>query len=115
MCCADKNFITNVTIPLGVEKIFTLFLLVLSGGLGGLILLILENIWRPRIEKKPKHSNSLGNHPLLLTNVIDSVQNLKNLLYGLPNVESDEDGVLKKLLELQNALNQAKAKAKILD
>ena len=87
----------------------------LSGGLGGLILLILENIWRPRIEKKPKHSNSLGNHPLLLTNVIDSVQNLKNLLYGLPNVESDEDGVLKKLLELQNALNQAKAKAKILD
>ena len=104
--------------PLGVEKIFTLFLLVLSGAIGGLVLLILENIWRPRPEGRGKnHSyvNSLGNHPLFLTTAIDSVQNMKKLLKGLPNIESDEEGVLKKLQELQNALDQAKLKARILD
>ena len=78
--------------PLGVEKIFTLFLLFLSGAAGGIILLILENICRPQSAKKPKNSNSLGNHPLLLTTAIDSVQNLSKILFGLPNIESDDEG-----------------------
>ena len=78
--------------PLGVEKIFTLFLVFLSGAVGGIVLLILENICRPQSGKKPKNSNSLGNHPLLLTTAIDSVQNLSKILFGLPNIESDDEG-----------------------
>ena len=91
--------------PLGIEKIFTLFGLMLLGSIFAFVLLLVELIFTP----PKKANNSLSSQPLFLTTALESVNNLMQLIKGQ---NQDEDGILTKLTELDSALKMAFKKAK---
>jgi hypothetical protein len=89
--------------PLGMEKIFTLFLLMASGAIGGLILLILEICFRP----PAKNVIRLSKFPFVIDSAITMVKQIRQMT--LPHLE-DEDNIILKLEELRVALEKATVK-----
>ena len=98
--------------PLGMEKIFTLFLLVIAGAILGLMLLFVEIYVRRPAQKRKLHS--LSYHPYFIATALDSVQNLERLLKG-QNYQQDQEGIHEKLRELHASLQTAQEKSKKMD
>ena len=96
--------------PLGMEKIFTLFLLVIAGAILGLMLLFVEIYVRRPAQKRKLHS--LSYHPYFIATALDSVQNLQRLLKGH---QQDQEGIHEKLRELHASLQTAQEKSKKMD
>ena len=75
--------------PLGMTKIFTLFLLVGIGACVGLLFLMLELLWRPKKSSGKPSVQQL--HPFFIGAAVDSVNHLRQLLKG--QQENDEENV----------------------
>ena len=100
--------------PLGMEKIFTLFLLVIAGAILGLMLLFVEIYVRRPAQKRKLHS--LSYHPFFIATALDSVQNLQRLLKGQHQpFQPDQEDIHKKLQELQASLQTARTKSNKMD
>ena len=105
-----------------MEKIFTLFVLVIAGAIMALMLLFAEIYvlgLRPRRPDRPGMGpnrpklHSLSSHPYFIATALDSVQNLQRLLKGQQH-NTDTEGIHKSLRELQNSLQEVQREAKML-
>ena len=104
-----------------MEKIFTLFVLVIAGAIMALMLLFAEIYvlgLRPRRPDRPGMGSnrpklhSLSSHPYFIATALDSVQNLQRLLKGQQQPYPDQEGVHKNLRELQASLISVQREAK---